>query len=273
MHSHWTDNVIQIGGAKMHYIRTGDGSKPPLVLAHGFSDNSLCWQPTAEDLEAEFDVIMPDARGHGLSERVARGETVDAAADLAALLDALGVKNVVVGGHSMGAAMAADLGARFPHLVRALLLEDPPWNMPEVGAHHPAFLSEENPLRQWIVGLQQRSPAEVSAECRKDHPAWPEIFIQRWGEGKQQLDLNFFTIHNAPWDTWPETARAIRCSSLLITADPQRGGIITPEGAQEVLRLNPRFHVANIPGAGHHVRFENYTAYMLAVRSFLQEIG
>jgi N-formylmaleamate deformylase len=275
MHPNWTDATIQVGGADMHYIRTGDGSKPPLVLAHGFSDSGLCWQPNAEELESQFDVILPDARGHGLSQRVARGEHVDAAGDLAAFLGTLGVKNAIVGGHSMGAATAADLGARFPDLVRALLLEDPPWNLPrpDAGARQPAFLSEENPMRAWMTGLQQKTAAEVSADCRKEHPTWPDIFIQRWGEGKQQLDLNFFTIQGPAWDRWPEVVRAIRCPVLLITSDPSKGGIITPETATEVKRLNPLFQEANIPNAGHHIRFENYSAYRLAVAGFLAKPG
>jgi pimeloyl-ACP methyl ester carboxylesterase len=49
------------------------GDKRPLVLVHGFSDNALCWTPTARDLESEYDVIMPDMRAHGLSEQVKPG--------------------------------------------------------------------------------------------------------------------------------------------------------------------------------------------------------
>jgi pimeloyl-ACP methyl ester carboxylesterase len=40
-------------------------------------DDGLCWQPTARDLEAQFNVILPDDRGHGLSERVRPGEKVE----------------------------------------------------------------------------------------------------------------------------------------------------------------------------------------------------
>jgi len=62
--THWTQNDLTINGINLHYWRTGEGGKPPLVLVHGFSDNSQCWLQTAIDLEAEFDIIMPDARGH-----------------------------------------------------------------------------------------------------------------------------------------------------------------------------------------------------------------
>ena len=96
---------------RLHYYRTGHGDKPPLVLVHGFSDNGLCWSRTAHDLEAEYDVVMPDMRGHGLSARMRPGDDVDMAADLAGLIRGLGLTRPIVGGHSMGAMVTSRLGA------------------------------------------------------------------------------------------------------------------------------------------------------------------
>ena len=67
MTEHWTEGDVLTNGIRMHYYRTG-GDKPALVLAHGFSDNGLCWTPVARVLQADYDVIMIDARGHGKSE-------------------------------------------------------------------------------------------------------------------------------------------------------------------------------------------------------------
>src|SRR4051812_37942665 len=128
---HWTQNDLLINGVRLHYYRTGQADKRPLVLVHGFSDNGLCWTPTARDLESEYDVIMPDMRAHGLSERVQPGEKVDMAADLAGLIRTLQLRSPVICGHSMGAMIAYQLGVRFPELTRALVLEDPPWWLPQ----------------------------------------------------------------------------------------------------------------------------------------------
>src|SRR5512147_3178204 len=119
MLTHWAQNDLLLNGVQLHYYRTGQGDKRPLVLVHGFSDNGLCWTPTAHDLEAEYDVVMPDMRGHGLSERMRPGDDVDMAADLAGLIRGLGLKRPIVGGHSMGAMIASELGALFPDLARA----------------------------------------------------------------------------------------------------------------------------------------------------------
>src|SRR3954451_3929160 len=53
----WQDGEVATNGITLHYTRTG-GDKPPLVLAHGFSDDGLCWTPVAEALEADYDIVM-----------------------------------------------------------------------------------------------------------------------------------------------------------------------------------------------------------------------
>jgi pimeloyl-ACP methyl ester carboxylesterase len=72
---------------------------------------------------------------------------------------------------------------------------------------------------------------------------------------------------------WTKAARALACPTLLITADIDRGAIISPETARRITEMNSFICVAHIPGAGHHVRFENYAAYMDAVKGFLKEIN
>ncbi|MCB0140765.1 MAG: alpha/beta fold hydrolase, partial [Caldilineaceae bacterium] len=64
---HWSADDIMVNGVKIHVHRTG-GDKPPLVLCHGITDNGLCWTRAAGELEKQYDVIMVDARGHGLSD-------------------------------------------------------------------------------------------------------------------------------------------------------------------------------------------------------------
>ena len=65
--THWQTGIVDVDGLAIHYTRTG-GVKPSLVLAHGFSDDGLCWTPVTQALEADYDIIMIDARGHGRSD-------------------------------------------------------------------------------------------------------------------------------------------------------------------------------------------------------------
>lgn len=71
MSKDWTQGTVNVGGGiELFYTRTGKGEKPAIVLAHGITDNGLCWGQLAADLEANYDLIMYDAYGHGKSSRV-----------------------------------------------------------------------------------------------------------------------------------------------------------------------------------------------------------
>ena len=60
--SYWNTAVCETNG-----IHITGGNKPPLILLHGLMTNGVCWKGFAHVLEKEYDVIMPDARGHGNS--------------------------------------------------------------------------------------------------------------------------------------------------------------------------------------------------------------
>ena len=277
MFPNWDEDNVAVNGTQLHYYRAPggqDSGKPVLVLQHGFSDNGLCWGPTAQELAGEYDIVMPDARGHGLSARVERGEKVDQAADLAAMLGAMGVQKAIVAGHSMGAQIAASLGARFPELTRALVLEDPPWFLPPPGAQpQPRGSMENSPLGQWMTSLKDQTLEQIMAQCRLDHPTWPDAYVSAWCLGKKQLDLNFLAVEQRRESTWQQEAAAIACPTLLVTSDPALGGIVSPEAARLVSEANPRVRVVNFPGVGHHIRFAVHEAYMQAVKAFLTEIA
>ena len=271
MPSNWTQNDIKVNGVSLHYYRTGDSNGKPLVLAHGFSDDGRCWPLLARDL-GNYDVVLPDARGHGLSARVERGQEIDGAADLAGIIRGLGLERPIVAGHSMGANTAALLGARFPDLPRALILEDPPWRMPGPAPAGPRESMEESPLGKWVRGLADLTLEQVIDQNRAEHPTWPEVILRRWCEAKKRLDLNFLAVQSEGQMDWQEVAKSIACPTLLITAEPEKGGIVTPREARMATEMNDHIVEAHIPGTGHHVRFENYDAYVDAVKRFLAKI-
>jgi N-formylmaleamate deformylase len=66
--------------------------------------------------------------------------------------------------------------------------------------------------------------------------------------------------------------RGLRCPVLLVTADVERGAIVSPEVAEEATRLNPNIRVVHVPGAGHNIRREQYAAFQSAVQGFLAEV-
>ena len=276
MQPHWTQNDATVNGVRLHYYRTGNGDKRPLVLVHGFSDNGLCWAPTARDLESEYDAIMPDMRGHGLSARVRPDESVDMAQDLAGLIQALGLKRPIVCGHSMGAMVTYQIGVRFPKLARALILEDPPFWISSPFPSPTSDPSAENPIVAWAKDLPNHSLEELLAGYSKDHPDWSEEFIRTMCESKKQLDPTIADIMSkrihSPEVDWKTTFPGVTLPTLLFAGDPELGGIVTPEVVSEIRRLNPKVNVVSVPDVGHLIRFDRFPAFMEAVQAFLEKL-
>ena len=206
-----------------------------MVVLHGFSDNGMCWLPVAHDLEDKYDVIMPDARGHGLSVRIQPGEQTDGVADAAGLIEALELNKPIVGGHSMGGITATEFGARFPELASGLILEDPAWIDPNPA--DPPLRS--NPFWEWLAELEDVSLDEIIAKGKADNPSWPEEEFPAWAQSKLQLDVNVFDAVNVR-KPWRELVKAFACPALLLTADVELGAIVSPETAQEATRLSPK---------------------------------
>jgi pimeloyl-ACP methyl ester carboxylesterase len=96
------------------------------VVAHGVTDAGLCWTPVARALEADYDVIMVDARGHGQSDAPDTGYgPTELAADLHEGITGLGFHRPVILGHSMGAVTTLVLAGTYPDFPGMILLVDP----------------------------------------------------------------------------------------------------------------------------------------------------
>lgn len=271
----WYDGYVVANGIRQHYWRTGDGTKPALVLCHGVTDNGLCWTPVARALENDFDVIMVDARGHGLSDAPESGYTnADRAADVAALIQALGLKKPAILGHSMGGATVGAVAATYPELISKVLLEDPAW------------FEDDHPMQMLTDAERQKMVAERRAELltrkrlsrealiadnRQNNPLWSEEERGNWAIAKQQVSPNIVNVYATVRGPWREVAAKFQCPALLITADVDKGALVTPAIAQEATALNPNIQVTHIPGAGHNIRREAFRAYMDAVKAFLTE--
>jgi pimeloyl-ACP methyl ester carboxylesterase len=263
---HWTEAFVTIDDRKFHYTRTGNGNKLPVLLLHGFSDNGLCWQRVARDMEAHYDVIMPDARGHGLSVRVQPNEQIDHAADVAGLITALRLHKPIVGGHSMGGSTATELGSRYPDLTSRLILEDPAWIDPSPDD----VPLRKNPFFEWLTKLEGVSLQEIRTKGKEDNPLWADGELPAWAAAKRQLDKTIFEVSSVR-KPWRECVSALTVPTLLITADVAMNAIVTPAAAQEAAALSPFLKIASIPNAGHNIRRENYPAFMRAVQNFLNQ--
>jgi pimeloyl-ACP methyl ester carboxylesterase len=103
------------------------GSGPTLLLTHGYSSTSAMWQGQIAALSKHHKLVLWDMRGHGQSdypEDPAAYSEALTVADMAALLDEVGVDNAIVGGLSLGGYMSLAFYRTHPERVRALLIID-----------------------------------------------------------------------------------------------------------------------------------------------------
>lgn len=270
--SHWTSNTIATNGITLHYTRTGNdnqGDKPPLVLAHGFSDDGLCWTPVAQQLQTEYDVIMVDARGHGRSDGPEAGYNPPTmAADLAGVITGLGLIKPIVMGHSMGGSTTMALAGLYPDLPGAIIIEDS-GAQNRMGANNADAQARLQQWRDRMVNLQSKTREEVLQQGRSDNPTWSDAELEPWSHAKLRFNLNALNREGAGDVDWEEILGNITCPALLLYADNDLGGGVTPARAAEMQALLPQLQTMHIAGAGHNIRREQFAAYMDAVTTFL----
>lgn len=274
----WMDGYIEVNNIKIHYYRTG-GDKPPVVINHGAGDDGLCWTHVVNELQAEYDIIMPDARGHGKSAS-GKGDysTHQRMADLAGLIEALKLDRPVVGGHSLGAETSMHLAADYPQLTRGIFLEDPPIFLPGE-----TFGNGEQTIKMEDVGkmmakfmrLFKLLPKFIGMRmARKASPTYPDDEIIPWVDSKKRVSFDF--LNSLPrmemHASEPlEAIRKIQVPILLFIGDREKMSIVSVDTAQKAASLNDKVQVVHLGGASHDIRRTRFDGYLPALREFLSE--
>jgi len=138
--------IAEVNGIKLYFEEAGNG--PPLIWVHGFSCGLRSWDPQVQHFRATRRVITYDVRGFGLSEAPERPTAYSqdiSVADLAALLEHLGIARAAVGGLSMGGNIALNFTLAHPERVQALIIAD-------TGA------GSDN-TAEWVAGAQRYAEA------------------------------------------------------------------------------------------------------------------
>ncbi len=104
--------VTTSDGVDIAYEVTGDG--PLLVLVHGLTESHHAWDPLVPDLATDHTVLAVDLRGHGESAAAAPYDPANLAGDVAAAVDAAGLADPVVIGHSMGGVVVTAYASLHP---------------------------------------------------------------------------------------------------------------------------------------------------------------
>jgi pimeloyl-ACP methyl ester carboxylesterase len=117
------DRIANVNGVRIHYLIAGKGK--PVLLLHGFAQNSHMWRPLIVELAKSHTVIAPDLRGFGQSEKPKNGyDKKTMAQDVHALATSLGITQASIVGHDIGLMVAYAYAAQYPTDVNRIVLMD-----------------------------------------------------------------------------------------------------------------------------------------------------
>lgn len=269
----WQQATLQANGLHIFFTRTG-GDKPPVVLNHGATDNGLCWLPVAEQLAVDYDVLMPDARGHGRSSSGnGRYDSTTRAEDLMAFIKALNLKKPVIMGHSMGAQTTLFTAALYPQAITAAILEDPILRLAEEDVFAGMQDKDVGKMMQTNALQSKKSPAFILRRFARKTFGWPRNELKHWAQSKKQLSEDFIQSLSALRDETDgfDMLAQVTVPVLLITGSREKDAIVSPAAAEKAQSIHTQLQLAHFD-TGHNIRRENFDGYMRAVKDFLHQV-
>jgi pimeloyl-ACP methyl ester carboxylesterase len=180
-----------VDGFSLAYDRSGTGE--PVVLLHGWPGDRTDFRVLgpALALASSCDVIVPDLRGFGESDKHAAdpAEQYSPAAQarsVAGLVRELGLDRVLLAGYDVGSRIAQTMAAQYPGLVRALVISPP---LPGIGAR----VLEPGPQREfWYQSFHQLALAEALIDGQPDQVrAYLSHFWAHWSGPGFELDRSY----------------------------------------------------------------------------------
>ncbi len=251
----------------MAYDDEGEGA--PVVLLHGFPFDRSMWRAQSEALAGEFRVVAPDLRGLGETPAGGGDVTMTAMAeDVAALLDELSLKSVVLGGLSMGGYVAFEFVRLFPGRVRALVLADTrPQSETEEGRRTREETAERILKEGMTSVVDEMLPRLLTADTRGRSPGVVErlrAMILGTDPGGAAAALRAMAVRRDQAGLLPE----ITAPTLVVVGaeDP-----VTPPADAEAMAANIKgARLRIIEGASHLSNVERPGEFNRALVDFLR---
>jgi pimeloyl-ACP methyl ester carboxylesterase len=235
---------VTVAGYRVHYESEGPADGATVVLVHGLGGRAEDWRDLAPLLaSAGFRVYLPDLVGYGRSEKPPGfSYSIRDEADIVlGFLDAVGLKQVDLGGWSMGGGIAQHVAFRHPERVRRLMLFDsagiyqlPTW---DVGLFTPRTTAELDQLDVLLMPNPPSLPGFVARDILRvsNHRAWiihRALATMLTGQDKTDSIL-------------PQ----LKMPVLIVWGELDK---ITPLGQGETMhKLLPQSELDVIPGCGH----------------------
>lgn len=263
--------VCRHEGLDIGYLRSGEAG-PPVVMLHGWGAFKELWWSTLRGLGRDHRCFALDFPGHGDSP-IGRADTIEGLADaVATFCDDLGLGAVVLMGHSMGGAVAAELALRRPELVRRLVLVDAAIDAHLMPLYARVYLI---PTFGWAVlrlsQLAGRQVQPIGATVPHEHGGG---LLRPWLRRASYMAYfepeGLHRIYRSLFSTQAGGRLAqIRAPTLVISG--QFDGLVPTANSRRLARAIPGARYEEIIGAMHNPMDERPRSFERAVRAFLAE--
>lgn len=282
-----TEETFDTGEVSLNVMR-GPANGPPLLLLHGVLRRWSDFVPVLPALIDRWQVFGVDFRGHGESGFTTGHYLVsDYVRDSVAIVRELLSEPCVVYGHSLGAMVAAGTAAEAPDRVRALVLEDPPFetmgNRILGTMFHSQFKGYDDLLEP------EMPPAKLAAllaEMKIEIPGRSDPV--RLGDLRDGCSLRYMAsclaqidpdvlspVIEARWlegYDWEKVLSAVHCPTLLLQGDTSVGGMLMDDDARRSRELIADCIVMSFPKVGHLIHWMAPADLLRSVLSFLESL-
>lgn len=268
-------HTVQLKNIKMHYVREGKG--PVLMLWHGWPGFWWEWHKNIGELAKHFDVIVPDMRGYGDTEKpdlknVPLYHLNNVVEDYAQLMDALKIDKAFIVGHDYASVVAHKFVRKYRNRVEKACIIDP--IVPGFG---PRYLSVPHFPESWYSQFHQLDMAvDVVSSSRKATKLYFKHFFSHWSYNKNlitdeemeiltdnfvkpgniQGGFNFYranlSITSNPWTPLDRTISDLRTTFLWGMGDP----VVPSVWSDDVPLWYNNYTMEYVPDGGHFLMWE-----------------
>ena len=249
--------TVVVDGRRLHFLEWGPADAPVVLILHGFTGHAWQSDHPAQVLTPRYRVLALDQRGHGDSDRAEVYGSVPMAADVIGFLDALGVEQVALVGHSLGGIIGTGVTALHPERVTRLVLGDiGPEPAPEGVARIQRNVAERDvfiSVNDAVTAQAELNPTAdpVALRLRVEH----NLVEQADGRLTWKYDVSL-RDGTAVYENYSADEQWAFFAGIAVPVLILRGelsDILSPAISARMLAANPNASLMTLPGSGHSI--------------------
>jgi len=268
--------LVDAGGCNL-FTLDSETAGTPIICLHGRWGRAETWIDFIEHYAPQFRVIAPDQRGHGLSDKPIASYTVEEmAADIVCLAKALGLKQFIVVGHSMGGGIAAHIAAHHPEGVLGLAILDKSPDGPVRREVRLEDIEAADPVtRTWPLPFASLAQAQAFLRQELGDGLSYDYFMSSLAErvegygmlfGAQAISANIANYHS-----WYELLAQIECPTMIARSSSHEA---VSDADFEILRKEIRQAYAyEVSHPDHNIHLSNKAEFYAFFDDYLHKSG